>query len=223
MYADWQASLGSSVEVCAIQLPGRGARFKEPLLNDLPAAVTLLASVLERYDDLPSVFFGHSLGALFAYEVVHNMRLRRARGPLRLIASGCHAPHLRRECKILHLLDDEDLIAELRDYNGTPAELLAHHELMQLMLPLLRADFRMVAHYLHQERPLLDIPISIFAGRQDKYETADDYQRWSELTSAATSHHWFDGDHFFIQSRRDNVLDVLFHTLTMHLRAPAAQ
>lgn len=208
-YRPWQEALDVSVEVCAIQLPGRGARMHEPMFTDMPALVQQLAFDMAAEPDLPFAFFGHSLGAVVAFELARYCRRHALRQPELLVASGCNAPHLRNLPQALHELDDEDLIAVLRDYNGTPREALEHRELMAIVLPVIRADFCLGCNYVYRDGPPLDIPIAVFAGRGDQHVSLAGVEGWARESVAGTSVDWFDGDHFFIDAQRQAVLGRL--------------
>jgi len=217
-YLPWQGKVDSAIEICALQPPGRGARLFEPPLGTMDVMVSAVSAVVDRMDDLPFAFFGHSLGALVAFELAHYRAQRGLRVPVHLLLSGCLAPGSRSEPKNLHLLDDARLVDELRKYNGTPPEILAHQELMALVLPTIRADFRLASEYRHVPRRRLDMPISVLAGRADDYDSTEQYENWLTETDARGSVHWFDGDHFFINSELDRTLGVIQAELTPYLQ-----
>jgi medium-chain acyl-[acyl-carrier-protein] hydrolase len=181
-----------------------------------------ISDAVDQCDRMPFAFFGHSLGALVAYEVMH---LRRARGlpaPVRLVASGCGAPHRRASTSSLHLIDDKQLAAKLKGY-GASEEFLGNPELMEVMLPVLRADFRLVSDYAHRAGPVFETPISVFAGNSDSFDSSADYESWGELTRCECKTHWFDGGHFFIESQREKVLDTLRRVLESPHTGPLTQ
>ncbi|CAK14966.1 thioesterase II family protein [Pseudomonas entomophila] len=217
-YLPWHPHLGPHLELCAVQLPGRGSRMAEPARDDLATLVTELVAVLRANDDgLPFAFFGHSLGALLAFELTRSLHRQGMPLPLRLFASGCAAPSACRLEPPLHTLDDEQLLAHLRDYNGTPAGVLANPDLLGLVLPTLRADFRLVGDYRYRRSPPLPIPIHVFTGHDDPHVPGADLVAWADETSAGCSHHGFAGDHFFIRPQaaaiRRCILDAMATTL----------
>lgn len=209
VFQPWQARLAPDIEVCAVQLPGRGMRFGETLFTAMPALVEALAPAISHPDGVPFVFFGHSLGALVAFELARHVARHRQPGPQHLIVSGCAAPRDRPPRRALHALPEEEFIAALREYNGTPAEILEHRELMDLVSPTLRADFAIVETYEYRTAPPLAIPISVFAGTGDDRVSPEHAKAWSKETTRPTALHWFDGDHFFVNSARDAVLEKL--------------
>ena len=138
--------------------------------------------------------------------------------PLHLFASGCDAPNRRGTATNYHLLDDASLIEQLQAYNGTPPEILAHQEFMQLLLPTIRADFALAETYRYRSGPTLGIPLTVFAGREDDIETPEQVQGWQEETDGPFAVQWFDGDHFFINTNQQEVLVAIEAALANLLR-----
>jgi len=217
----WQDKLDPSIEVWAAQLPGRGQRWREAPHTRLPALVREMAAHLPQHDSLPFAFFGHSLGALVAFELARLCQLLGLRLPAQLFVSGCDAPRHRSLPRGLHLLPDGALIDALRSYGGTPADVLAHLELMQLVLPALRADFELVDHYRPVAGLPLPMPLTVLAGRRDAHVDERQVDGWGCEAAAGCSVHWFDGDHFFIQSGRAEVLRLIEKVLAAEM-APAS-
>lgn len=212
-FLPWQELLAPAIELAAIHLPGRGARFHEPNAQSIQEIVAPLAQELARQPLLPFAFFGHSLGALVAFELTRYLHANGAQLPLHLFVSGCHAPRYRNPSRQLHRMDDHTLLEELRTYNGTPAELLQSRELMEIVLPIIRADFGLAERFAYQPAPKLDVPMSILAGRGDDYETPEQSEGWQEETDGPCALHWFDGDHFFIHSECQRVLSHVNQTM----------
>ncbi len=211
-YSSWQNALGSNIDVCAIQLPGRGARFNEPNMASLSNLIHALAELIQHYSDKPFVFFGHSLGAVLAFELTRHLRRYRHREPDHLFVSGSVAPGRHHFNKRLHELDDDALIQALERYNGTPPEALKNRELMMLLLPAIRADFALLADYRYQTESPLNIPLTVLAGEADPYASVENIEPWREETMFYKSH-WFRGDHFFIHSEREAVISVVREAL----------
>ncbi|MBY0574147.1 MAG: alpha/beta fold hydrolase [Undibacterium sp.] len=208
-YASWHADLDPAIEICAIELPGRGSRFGEMPQSSLTILTATLAKVIAAHVNLPFAFFGHSLGGLLSFEVARYLQQHYAISPLHLFVSGASAPQHRDTSKKLHLLEDASLIEELKDYNGTPPEVLAHRELMELLLPMIRADFALVGDYEYRVMPLLEIPITVLMGTEEAKVEDDKVNGWSKETSAECTIAWFEGDHFFIHPQRKAVLDCI--------------
>jgi medium-chain acyl-[acyl-carrier-protein] hydrolase len=220
IFDGWQNALPHGTELRAIQLPGRGTRFNEPALTCWSGLTEAIAAMVAD-DPLPSVFFGHSMGALVAFEVARALHAKGRRTPALLIASGCSAPRARPESRIRQSMSDAELIQELESYCGTPAEILEHKELMALLLPMLRADFALVEDYVYRPSPPLACPIVALAGQQDEI-TADQIAAWAQETGGGFDEVWFEGDHFFLNSERDQVLQTIAARLTgLSAAAPA--
>ena len=208
-FVPWQREIDPAIELCAVQLPGRGARFREPPCTSFSGLIVQLAQVLAGQNAMPFAFYGHSLGALIAFELARYCRDQGMPMPQHLIVSGCNAPPLREKSKRLHELPDEELIARLREYNGTPAEILENRELMRLLLPAIRADFALGADYCYQAAAPLSIPLTALSGRRDEHVDVGEIRRWKEQTDMVYHEHWFGGDHFFIHEERQAVLDCI--------------
>lgn len=209
-FLEWQSLLDPRILVSAIQLPGRGARYHEAPYTNLAELVDAIAIQVAAMGNRPYAFFGHSLGALLAFEVARRLRQRRETQPLHLFVSGSHAPRRRATRSALHKLDDGALIARLRAYQGTPPELLAHRELMELILPTIRADFSLVENYAYEPHgQLLDIPMTVMAGERDVRDTVEQVEDWRLETSAGCTVRWFAGGHFFTQSCQRDVIAAI--------------
>lgn len=211
-YLPWQAEIDPTIEVCPIQLPGRGMRMIEKPYTSFQQLIDALGPALIQecqQDQRPFAFFGHSLGGVVAFEVARYLAAHASPMPQRLIVSGCDAPQFPSPSKNLHLLSDDDLIKALAEYNGSPPEVLAHRELMRLLLPCIRADFCVSESYEYQNTPPLSIPITVFAGKQDPHVSGSDVIEWRKETTAACRLQWFEGDHFFINPERDLLLQSI--------------
>ena len=208
-FKPWQALMDERVEICAIELPGHGARRAEMPVASLSYLVAKLSLEIARQDHGHFAFFGHSLGALLAFEVTRHCMLHRLALPSQLFVSGCCAPQRRRASRGLHAMPDDDLIAALGAYNGTPQELLAHRELMEMVLPTLRADFALAETYTYAAGPALPMPLTALAGTDDEHVGADEVDAWSLECGATWRSAWFEGDHFFINGQRQGVTSLV--------------
>lgn len=209
IYHNWQSKLSPKFEVCAIQLPGRETRLREPLFTELSPLVETLAKALLPYLDLPFIFFGHSMGALISFEVARLLSRKYSKSPKHLFVSGRRAPHVIKSGQLIHQLPDCLFIEKLRRYNGTPEAVLQNSELLSLFLPILRADFTINDTYIYTEDKPLDCPISAFGGLQDLGVSTDDITAWHYHTSSNFSMHMFPGDHFFLKNECDGLLSLL--------------
>ncbi|HKG20773.1 MAG TPA: alpha/beta fold hydrolase, partial [Blastocatellia bacterium] len=146
-YRPWADRIPRSVELCAVQLPGRGSRLSEPPFDRLVPLVQAIKPIILQLLDKPFALFGHSMGARIAFELARLLRREENLEPAHLFISGCRAPQLPVEDRAVYGLPDPEFIDELRRLNGTPKEVLENRELMQLMIPLLRADFAVCGTY----------------------------------------------------------------------------
>jgi len=213
IYRSWSDTLPPFVEVCSVQLPGRGTRIREEPLSDLWQVVEEAAQGLQPYFDRPFAFFGHSMGALICYELTRQLESENKTGPKHLFVSAHRAPHLPRIEPSFYDLPDDELIDELRRLKGTPSEVLENPELMHLMLPLMRADFSVCQIYEYQAaaKPLA-CPITVFGGLEDTV-TNEQLQEWRQHTTATFKLKLFPGDHFFIHTSQESLLRELAQAL----------
>jgi medium-chain acyl-[acyl-carrier-protein] hydrolase len=202
----WPDELTSDVELCAIQLPGRETRFREPGFVRMRELIPHLAHAIEPLLDRPFAVFGHSMGALIALELVRELRRRGNRMPDALMVAGHAAPQLPRRGPALHALSDAEFRAELRRLGGTPAAVLENDELLEVFLPTLRADFALSETYECADEPALDVPVVVFGGTNDPRATREELDAWQSHTSGLFHVEMFDGDHFFITSHRIELL-----------------
>jgi medium-chain acyl-[acyl-carrier-protein] hydrolase len=209
IYRPWAQKLPANVEVVAIQLPGRATRMHEPLVTKLTDVVAPIAEALAPLLNQPFALFGHSMGALIAFEVARFLRRQGRALPAHLFVSGRSAPQLNREHAPLHNLPKDELMAELQELDGTPREVLEHPELMELVLPMLRADFSICDTYEYTVEPPLGCPITAFGGLQDFDVTRRRIEMWREQTTATFTMRMFPGNHFFIHSNETLLLNLL--------------
>ncbi|MBL7684887.1 MAG: thioesterase [Deltaproteobacteria bacterium] len=207
IYRSWIQSFPETIEVCAIELPGRGRRFGEPLFEKMSDLIPQIAKVLEEFQDLPFFFFGHSMGSLLAFEMCRFLRAHQKKLPKTLMVSGCGAPQLQSlRNRVLHDLPDEHFFSELERLQGTPAQVLAHPELMKLFLPIIRADLKMVETYSYQTEAPLEIPIIALGGDRDLEVSLSALSAWREQSSHPFEEKIFNGDHFFVKSCEEEVM-----------------
>jgi medium-chain acyl-[acyl-carrier-protein] hydrolase len=212
LYRGWQGALPDWVEVCPVQLPARETRFKEPAFTRLAPLVEAVAQSLRPYLDRPFAFFGHSMGALLAFELSRRLQRNHGRGPIGFVVSGCGAPQTRTQ-SALHALPPVQFREELRRLNGTPAPILDNDELMDLLLPTLRADFSLCETYAYADGPSLTCPITALGGLGDDAVSRQDLDAWREHTTGAFRVRMLPGDHFFLNEHRS----LLLHALTQDL------
>jgi medium-chain acyl-[acyl-carrier-protein] hydrolase len=213
VFNKWAELLPSTVQVISVELPGRGPRLREPFLVSLPAMIDKLEEVTMPLLDKPFVFFGHSMGAMIAFELARALRRRRGKQPQALFMAGRRAPQLPKIEPISYNLPHDEFIEELIKLDGTPKEVIEHAELMELMIPLLRADFQLVQTYEYLTDSPLRCPITVYGGLQDHETTREMLLSWKEQTTSRFALHMLPGDHFFIRSARAQLLGLLTREL----------
>jgi medium-chain acyl-[acyl-carrier-protein] hydrolase len=220
VFRRWPDRLPTSVEVCAVQLPGRETRFHEPAFNRLTPLVETLARELRPSFDRPFAFFGHSLGGLVAFELARYLRQLGGPQPVCLFASGRRAPQIPNLDPPVHDLPEPAFCEELRRFSGTPPAVLGHDELMALVIPRLRADFGISETYAYTPAPPFAFPIFALGGLEDPRVERPQLEAWREQTTAAFQLWMLPGNHFFLHSAEDQVLEIVGDELS-RLLAPA--
>lgn len=194
----WNASLPPSIQVCPVLLPGREMRRSEPAYTDLDTLVDAIAGQLQPWLDMPYAIFGHSMGSLLAFEWVRRLQRERHTMPVWLFLSGRRAPDTETDANPLHSLPDPEFLSELtRLYEGIPPEILSDPELMEVFLPVLRADIAVVESYSFREEEALDCPITVFAGMQDASVAWDQMLAWKRQTRRRFAVQLLPGGHFY--------------------------
>lgn len=206
MYRPWVTAAPAQVQVCPVQLPGREHRLMEPAFDSIDTLVPALVEALRAHLDRPFAIFGHSMGALVAFELTRALRRVQLPQPRQLFLSAHRAPALPDRRPHIHQLDDASFRSELRRLDGTPPEVLEHDELMELITPTLRADFRICETYEFVPEAPLDMPLSLFGGLEDPNVNRDELEGWRDCTSASISVRMFPGHHFFLQQSQAAVL-----------------
>lgn len=219
VYSRWRRVVPPWLQVVPVELPGRGARMAEPLQTDMHALARQLAGEILPRINGPYALFGHSLGALLAFEVAHALRDGAAAAPVALIASGTAAPTRREgyDRDFAEPKSDEALKADLRELQGTPPEVLENQELMALTLPILRADFLMCGRYQYRSRPRLGCPVRVLGGVDDK-ATQEQLIDWQLEGERGFSLDMLPGGHFFIHEQQAKVLRILKSNLEVDMR-----
>lgn len=218
IFRPWSDLLPSGVEVCCIQLPGHEYRIAEPAYTRLAPMVEALADAIYPYLDRPFAFFGHSMGALVSFELARQLRRTYDKHPVRLCLAAFRAPQLPNpNIKVYHL--PSEVFKVILRADGIPEMILQNEELMQAMLPTLRADFELCDTYKYAEEPALECPFSIFGGLEDVRVSASDLEGWRIHSSATCNLTMFPGSHFFLHSAQDLLLAALSQDLESHLDA----
>lgn len=199
-YRMWATGLPQDVEVLAVHLPGRESRFTEPPMTDYHRAVeAVYAGVRPALDPLPYAIFGHSMGALLAYGLALTAARMGSPAPEHLLLSGVGGPRGTPPKTGRGHWGDTELVADLRAMGGTTAEILENPELLDILLPILRADYTLCESFraAPPTGPPLSVPVTVLGGADDDCTPAD-LACWADVCSGPFAQHTFSGGHFFL-------------------------
>ncbi|MFH7596499.1 alpha/beta fold hydrolase [Streptomyces racemochromogenes] len=208
-YFPLSRDLAAHAEVLTVQYPGRQDRLGEPSPDTVAGFVDEVQRALEPWRGRSLVLFGHSMGAVLAYELARRLEASGGgAGPRGLVLSGRRSPLVARHDD-LHTRDDDALLAHVGALAGTDAGLLADPELRAMVLPALRGDYRAVGTYRHEPGPLLRTPVSVLCGESDPRTSLSEAMAWRELTGAAFTFRAFPGGHFYLAEHHEAVARAL--------------
>lgn len=192
---------GTAVDFLGVQLPGRESRQREACITAMPVLVEQLLQAMMPLLDKPFVFFGHSLGALVAFEVCRGLRQPGLPLPQHLFVSAFPAPDLPNPNSPMSQLSEADLIARLRHYGGTPEAVLENADLRELLLPIVRADFTLHETYQYRDAVPLPCPLTALTGADDTFVTPAYMADWHKQTSEVFEQVVYPGGHFFLHEQ----------------------
>jgi len=210
VYSSWAEQLPDWIEMCAVDLPGRGARFREPLCNSMEQLIGPLASAIGGLSSTPYAFFGHSMGAAVAFELV----LRGVGAPEIFFASARPAPHRFKKTEPVHALPYDEFAAKMARSFYCRFEEPLPAELLELFLPVLRADYTLSENHAYSGGRALQCPVHAYHGTDDQSVNVEEVEAWRELTSGEFSLTKIPGNHFFVHGASDLVLRSVVSILT---------
>lgn len=213
VFREWWQHLPRTVDVCPVELPGHGVRMAEEGYQYLPKLVGVLADGLGPYMDIPFAFFGHSMGALLSFELSRYLRRHDEPQPAHLFVSSHRAPQIPHPDPTMHTLPRDEFVERLTHLGGMPEGVLNQPDLLELMLPIIRADFAMCDTYEYSRETALACSISAFGGMEDPSVTRDQLGAWSEQTTSSFMLRMLPGSHFFINTSQSLFLGILAHEL----------
>jgi medium-chain acyl-[acyl-carrier-protein] hydrolase len=212
IFRAWPSVFPAEIQICPAQLPGRQWRFVEPSFTRVDPLVEALHEELRQHLDRPFALFGHSMGAILAYELARRLELDGHR-PRCLFVSGRRAPQQPREHEGIHALPDDQFRDRLRALEGTPEEILSDPEAMDVVQEILRADFEVCETYEYREGAPLTCAVSAFGGLRDAHVSQDDLQAWRAQTRGYFRLRMFDGSHFFLHQVEAAVQQAILEDL----------
>lgn len=210
VFRPWQPLLRTPIDICALDYPGHGTKIGQPLLDSIERIAHAVADeIMSQPQHLPYALFGHSMGSLAAFETCHVLAARRAALPSLLIACGHRAPRLPKSSPVMHDAPHAEFVAHLRELGATPPELFSAPDLLELVLPGLRTDFRACETYSPPKRGPLPIPIVVYGGLGDKDTDRETLHAWQEETAGGCTVRMFPGGHFFVSDSANQVVAAL--------------
>jgi medium-chain acyl-[acyl-carrier-protein] hydrolase len=212
-FRGWSEGLPLDIEVCPLQPPGREARFTESPCRSMAELVDGITETVAELSSLPFAFFGHSLGAVAAFEVARCLRERGIAGPTHLIVAGHPGPQVPRAQPPTSALSDAAFVARVRELRGLPEHVLSHPELLDVVLPALRADYEIIESYSYAPGEPMDIAIAALAGADDPFAAPAAVETWRTQTTGTFQLEVLPGGHFFVHSERTSVLQLIDRTL----------
>ncbi|MCF3102024.1 thioesterase [Streptomyces roseoverticillatus] len=211
-------AMPDTVDVLCVQYPGRQDRRTEPLLDSVQALADKVYEALLPWTDRPIALFGHSMGASLGYEIARRLEQERGIVPAALFASGRRAPSAHRD-ETVHLRDDDGLVAEMRGLSGTNPQLLGDDEVLRMVLPAIRADYRAAETYRWNPGPALRCPVTTFVGDDDPKVTIEEAAAWSVHTDGPFTQKVFPGGHFFLAQHQTEIVRLMAEQLGAPARA----
>lgn len=218
IYLTWFKNIDHRVELIPVELAGRNKRFSEPLIDSLESTVNDLIHRLAYHFQTPYALFGHSLGCLIIYELVQTIIKYRYPIPVHIFLSGGVPPHDKKNETQIHLLPDEDFLAEIAKMGGMTKDFLNSKELQSIFLPILRSDYKMYETYFPQTNKFLfPCDITILAGDQDNIATTKQAENWRDYTMKNFELIIYEGNHFFIKNHSDEITHLISNRLSQKL------
>lgn len=216
IYNKWKCHLDKSINLYAIQLKGRGKRFNEAFYESLVEAVDdIFNNIKDKIYDNDYALYGHSMGSLLAYELYYKIISMKFRKPKHIFFSGYKAPCIIREREYTYTLPDDEFTKEVMRLGGTPQEVMNNKELLQIFLPIIRSDFRMLETYNYEKKEeKIECDVSILNGKQDSINL-EEILAWKNHVCRGFKVFNFEGNHFFINNNVANITSIINTTLNL--------
>jgi len=211
-FKDWHANLPDWIDVASVVMPGSKQRKRETMPVRMGMLVRELANGIKPELDLPYALVGSCTGSLIAFELSHFLKKRGFPTPKHLFVTNCRGPHLPDRDEPIHKYNDEQLREELTRLGGTPPEVLNHPQMMQVLGPILRAEFELAETYIYRPGPPLDHPITSFSGAADKVVTQDECAAWDKHTTANFEHKTVEGGHYLVEDATAALCQIISST-----------
>lgn len=216
VYSKWRKLPNLQMELIAVEVAGHGTRMREKCFVDVyESAKDLAQQIASQIGEEDYAILGHSLGAVLAYETYFALVKMGVKKPIHMFFSGRKAPGDLDEETEFYLLPDEEFIEVVEAYGSTTKEAFENPALRELFLPILRADFQMGETYRHKERSeKIDCDITVMNGNEDLSVRNSDMNLWSEYTSGKCDIQYYQGGHFFLFEKTDEILQMMYESIT---------
>jgi len=217
VFRSWPDAMGDDIEVRALQMPGREARFRDAMADTIETLTTDVVQALAAYQDKPYAIFGYSLGSLLAFEVSRELRRRNMQMPAHLFIGAAQAPHREPVHPPITTLSDAEFLQKCEDYYQPEGEAWNNVELRELFLRVLKADIALCENYDYRDEAPLACPIDVFAGDDDRATPLEETRFWNQQTIEKMGHHVFRGGHFFIDDAEPEIQRLVLKLLNQGL------
>ncbi|MGA5130202.1 thioesterase II family protein [Streptomyces olivoreticuli] len=207
-YFPMSQALSPAVDVLCLQYPGRQERRLDPGIENIPDYADAIAAELKPWLDVPTAFFGHSMGAVLAYEVALRLERETGTGPVAVFASGRRAPSRYRDENV-HRRDDDGIVKEMQLLSGTDARVLGNEEILRMVLPAIRSDYTAIETYRSEPGASLRAPITVFTGDDDPRTSLEEAEAWRAHTASDFDIHVFPGGHFFLANHSQKIIEIV--------------
>ncbi|WP_396454204.1 thioesterase II family protein [Actinomadura sp.] len=211
-YRPWAKEVSQAVEVHAVQYPGRADRLADAMVTDAHQLARLVAGAMAPLMDRPAALFGHSMGAVLAYEVARLLQ-ERGSAPVHVFASGARPPHDRDDGRRVSDMDDDGVVEEMIELGGSDAEALRDPELRELVLPYVRNDFALIENYEHRDGTRLEVPLTAVIGDSDPHVSEEQARGWARVTDGRFALKVMPGGHFYLTDRQSAVIAEIHRAL----------
>jgi medium-chain acyl-[acyl-carrier-protein] hydrolase len=215
LYFKWKKYLPNFIELCPIELAGRGGRFKEACYETLLDAVDDVCNQVKKYlDERPYALFGHSMGSLIVYELYYKLKEDHQQLPCHIFFSGGAPPHIRKDKPMVHTLPDGQFKEAIMKLGGMSEELFEDEELAKIFIPLLRADYRILETYQYIERTeRIECDLTLLGGKEDPEVLIEDLSQWGRYTKGKSELYEFEGGHFFVHKILSKIVKIVIDKL----------
>lgn len=219
VYSKWKKCLDNRIELVPVELAGRGRRISENFYRSMTDAVDDAYTILKPLiEDCDYAFYGHSMGTILAFELCRKILDNRESEPLHLFVSGRYPPNIKRENKFLSRLPNNEFLNQIFKLGGTSPEVVQNKELMDIFVPILKADYRIIEEYEYINfDKKFDYGITAFNGKADTEVSSSEIKEWGKLTTAQFSLYEFEGSHFFINDKMQDITGIINNTLSNSL------